>query len=220
MKRFHYDINELKAQKFGKLLVIDWAEPYKRGAGVRLAALTKCDCGNLHRVRICDLYSNRVKSCGCERGHLTQGLSYSKLFNVYSHMKQRCYNSRSKDYKHWGGRGIIVCDEWKNDFMNFYNWAINNGYQENLTIDRINNDGNYEPCNCRWATKKEQNSNKRNNLIFKFNDKNLSLMQICEELNIKTYYRLVKARIVFLHWSLEKALIITDFRYKKNKYIL
>ena len=75
-------------------------------------------------------------------------------------MKRRCYNKNNKDYGRYGGRGIVMCDEWKNDFMSFYSWAINNGYRDDLTIDRINNDGIYEPDNCKWVTMKEQAQNR------------------------------------------------------------
>ena len=100
-------------------------------------------------------------------------------------MKRRCYTPSASAYKHYGARGIVVCEEWKNDFISFYNWAIRNGYKENLTIDRINVNGNYEPGNCRWATKKEQANNKRNNNFIKYKDKKLSINQWSEETGIK-----------------------------------
>jgi hypothetical protein len=84
---------------------------------------------------------------------------------VWKHIKGRCYNRNKHDYKHYGGRGITVCDEWQ-DFLPFYEWAMANGYTENLTIDRIDNNGNYEPSNCRWATMNQQNVNKRTNTDF------------------------------------------------------
>ena len=85
----------------------------------------------------------------------------TRLASIYQGMKQRCYNTKRPNYKYYGGRGIVICDEWLNSPQAFYNWAIANGYQENLTIDRISTDGNYEPQNCRWATFKEQATNKR-----------------------------------------------------------
>ena len=88
-------------------------------------------------------------------------MSDKRLASIYQGMKQRCYNTKRSNYKYYGGRGIVICDEWLNSPQAFYDWAMANGYQENLTIDRINTDGNYEPQNCRWASFKEQATNKR-----------------------------------------------------------
>lgn len=91
-------------------------------------------------------------------------MSKTKLYKIWGSMKQRCLNMNDKGYKNYGGRGITVCDEWKNDFISFYQWSVNNGYQEGLTIDRINNNGNYEPSNCRWTDNFTQQSNTRKNV--------------------------------------------------------
>jgi hypothetical protein len=126
-----------------------------------------CDCGNEVVVRTERLTHGITKSCGClNRKLVTQrntihGLRYTRLYRIWNGMKQRCFNQNHPRYDDWGGRGISVCDEWKNDFRLFYDWAMNNGYQENLSIDRVDNDGDYEPHNCRWSTTKEQNQNKR-----------------------------------------------------------
>ena len=100
-------------------------------------------------------------------------------------MKQRCYNKNDMHYNEYGSRGIVVCDEWKHDFMNFYNWAIENGYKENLTIDRIDVNGNYEPSNCKWSTTKQQNCNKRNNIYLTYKGKTQTIAQWCNELKLK-----------------------------------
>lgn len=119
-------------------------------------------------------------------------------------IKLRCYNKNSKRYKDYGGRGVAVCDKWKNDFMNFYDWAINNGYSDNLTIDRINNEGNYEPNNCRWVTIKQQSRNRRSNRNITINGETHCLSEWCEILGLN--YKKVSARINQLHYTDERAL--------------
>jgi hypothetical protein len=125
-------------------------------------------------------------------------------------MKYRCNNPKAKRHKFYYDKGITVCDEWENDFINFYNWAMKNGYRDDLTIDRINNNGNYEPNNCRWATITEQNNNQSNNIKIEYKGNNYTLKQLCQEYNIKlpTLYSRLKNG-----WNIEKALN-TPIKYK------
>jgi len=110
-----------------------------------------------------------------------------RLQQTYSNMKGRCYNPKTNGYKYYGGKGITVCDEWLKDSKKFYTWALNNGYEDNLTIDRIENDGNYEPDNCRWATHKEQQNNKTNTIYIEYDNEIKPLTQWSEETGIKSY---------------------------------
>lgn len=159
---------DLKGERFGKLVVIERTE----SVGGRATWLCRCDCGNLIKRQGKLLRQNKVKSCGClksenmikmntKHGHLKRG-NNRRLLEIWSGMKKRCLNKNYERYQDYGGRGITICDEWLSEFENFHNWAINNGYNDTLTIDRIDVDGNYEPSNCRWATPAEQNMNKRN----------------------------------------------------------
>lgn len=128
--------------------------------------LCKCQCGNEVVTLGADLRFGHVRSCGClfkevQLATVTKhGMRYSRIYETWRGMKQRCYNEKKRSYKNYGGRGITVCDEWKNDFQAFYGWAMANGYSDELTIDRIDVDGNYEPSNCRWASTKIQANNK------------------------------------------------------------
>ena len=124
--------------------------------------LCRCDCGNEIICRLPNLKSGTTKSCGCYRKFVSSNrrdchhLKNTRIYRIWCGMKRRCYNKHNEHFDRYGGRGIIVCDEWKTDFMNFYDWAMSNGYDDKLSIDRINNEGNYEPSNCRWANQKQQ----------------------------------------------------------------
>lgn len=151
-------LKDITGERFTRLTVIKLSHIKNR----KSYWLCECDCGNEHIVRSDSLKCGNVKSCGClnmEAKSIKHGEWGTKLYFVWAGMKQRCTNPKQKHYDRYGGRGISVCEEWQT-YEPFHKWAINAGYKEGLTIDRINNDGNYEPSNCRWVTIAEQQKNK------------------------------------------------------------
>ena len=187
---------DLTGQRFGKLTVIKFSKDVQSGNRKRKYWLCRCDCGNIKEVRTDCLTSGNVKSCGClhienSYKNLTDKYRFKpkyeiqnkRLYHIWNGMKHRCYNSEDEKYHRYGGRGISICDEWLN-FDNFAKWSLNNGYADNLSIDRINNDGNYEPSNCRWTNNKQQCRNRRTNIKTQYNGKEMTLIEISEITNI------------------------------------
>ena len=126
-----------------------------------------CQCGNKFKTSFYNIKNGHTKSCGCHKKQvagiqsITHGLTKHPLYPIWKGINKRITNSNCNNFKDYGGRGIAVYSEWKNDFKTFYDWSINNGWVEGLSIDRINNDGNYEPSNCRWTTRTVQSRNQR-----------------------------------------------------------
>ncbi len=188
-------IKDLTGKRFGRLKVLKISN---KRSGRKTYWVCQCDCGNIKEIRSDCL--GIVNSCGCikkeqDRINLIANhrhkLSGTRLYSEWQGMKKRCLDKSCKGYKNYGGRGIKICNEWL-IFDNFSEWALKNGYKDNLTIDRINNTGNYEPSNCRWATNKEQCNNRRSNILITYQGKTQTLMQWCEEL--KMDYKLCYSR--------------------------
>lgn len=180
---------DLVGQKFGRLTVIGFAG--KTQGGKPLWNCT-CDCGEVKDkpTTSSDLKSGKVKSCGCAHIGATKGIrkkhgmAHTRMFQIWSSMKARCYNPHSVAYKNYGGRNIKVCDDWRNDFSAFYDWAIENGYSDKLTLDRINVNKGYCPENCKWSTMKEQQNNRRDNKIVIYKGEQFTLSQLADKLSI------------------------------------
>lgn len=158
---------DLTGQRFGRLTAIERDRTTKSR---KPAWNCRCDCGNEITVYGVYLRNGSTKSCGClsidllkERSK-THGMSKSRLYGIWAGIKSRCKNPQRKKFPDYGGRGIKVCEEWDNSFEAFRDWAIANGYRDDLTIDRKDNDGDYDPSNCRWITTKQQSNNRRSNI--------------------------------------------------------
>lgn len=183
----------LVGKKFGRLEVLKRVE----NKGKETMWLCKCDCGKESIVFSSNLLKGHTKSCGClkkeSKGNLKHGFSATKLGYIYCNIKNRCFNVKCKEYKFYGGRGIKLCSEWLKDAKKFYEWATNNGYKEGLTIDRIDVNGNYEPNNCRWISRKEQNKNRRTNILITYNNETYILNDWSKRTGIDS--RTIKSRI-------------------------
>lgn len=206
---------DLTGLRFGRLKVL--SKEYKDRYG-KIYWKCLCDCGNITIVRGNALKSGNTKSCGCkiyDTHNQKHGLRGTRLYNVWCGIKSRCYNTSNKAWGRYGGREICMCEEWRNDFITFYNWALDNGYSENLSIDRIDVNGNYEPSNCRWATAKEQSDNKRCNILVTLGNETLDLQQWCDRIGIKR--STVNTRVKMCGWSYERALTTPVRAHKKYK---
>lgn len=215
-------IHEIRiGDRIGKLVVKELIlEKNKNSSTNSYCRIYKClcDCGNYVYVAHKLLSSKHKKSCGCLKAEITRqksiihNIKHKNLLYVWRTMKQRCCCVTNRDYRLYGGRGITVCEEWKNDFFTFNEWAENNGYKKGLMLDRIDNNGNYEPSNCRWATSEEQANNKRTNKYITINGDTKTLSQWCKHFSVpKTKI----ASRLSLGWSVEETFGLVTHEKKK-----
>lgn len=215
---------DIIGQKFNRLTILKFVGVDKYGNS---KFLCKCDCGKTKVLLGSKVKGGRTKSCGClhsetARNNTKKHLSsHTKIYNVYAHILSRCFCKTNKNYHNYGGRGITVCKEWtdkENGFDSFYKWSIQNGYDETAefgkcTIDRIDNNGDYEPSNCRWVSIKEQANNKRVNHLLTYKGKTQNVTQWAIELGFNKgtlFSRIHKG------WSVEKMLSTPVKKYNRE----
>jgi len=193
---------DITGLKFGKLTAIKENGFDKSPSRKHIRWDCKCDCGNILNVRLNALRTGGVKSCGCLMvGNIKHGMKHTKEYETWSRIKARCYNTNNPDYFLYGGRGITVCSQWLESFENFYNDMGERPLNCN-SIDRIDNNGNYEPSNCRWSDIKTQARNKRNNRTYELNGLKMCMADWAKHLGIS--FATLDERLK--KWSLEKSL--------------
>ena len=175
-------LDSLIGKKFNMLTIVSHKKKGKYNVNYFVC---KCDCGNTTEIRISHLFHDNQISCGCIKTKYENSQIGEAIYDTWNRMMHRCYDIKHHKYPRYGARGIKLCEEWKNNYDTFYNWAINNGFQLGLSIDRINNDGNYEPSNCRWATRKQQMRNTSRNRYITYKGETRSLAEWCEIFNIR-----------------------------------
>ena len=203
---------DLTGMRFGRLVVLERAEDHIYPSGKhRPRWKCKCDCGKEIITNGNYLKNGDTKSCGCAHHDMLVKRNYKHgisdrhpIYVIWCHMKERCYRERCEGYKYYGGRGITVCDLWKNDFKSFYDWSIDNGWAPKLSIDRIDNNGPYSPENCRWVDRITQMNNTRANVIVEFKGEKHTIAEWARLKNIS--YSALKQRIVNYKWDIERAL--------------
>ena len=208
-------IQDLTGERYGRLLVISKTDK-RRNKGVVWEC--KCDCGNTCERTTGELNAGRRLSCGCIRTGAMgawHGKKRERLYITWCDMIQRCYDRNLSAFARYGGRGIKVCAEWRHNYPAFREWAKKNGYADNLTIDRIDNNGNCSPDNCRWADLKTQGRNKSNNWNITFMGKTRTLAEWAEITGLKA--NCIGMRLKKYGWSVERALTEKSHRVYKLK---
>lgn len=225
-----YKDERWRGEKFYSLTIIGFEHIFHE-RGSRWNWICRCDCGTIVSVRPSRVMSGHTTSCGCNRREAiveynkkaklkhgaAAGGSLSRLYRIWSGMKKRCSCERCEEYVDYGGRGIFVCDDWKNDFSLFRDWAYKNGYDESLSLDRINVNGPYSPDNCRWTDMKTQTRNRRNNVRYEYKGEERTIGEISEICGIP--YANIYYRINTLGWSIDRATTekVADLNNKKKK---
>ncbi|MBO5384494.1 MAG: hypothetical protein J6A30_09365 [Ruminococcus sp.] len=182
--------------------------------------ICKCECGTERSVLMDTLLNGRSASCGCKHHGVkgqnkTHGMSKTRIYAEWCAIKTRCISQTKKNKKHYADKGITVCNEWKRDFLAFYTWAMENGYSDELTIDRIDNNKGYSPDNCRWATYTEQCHNRSNTVKILYNGEYVPLAAVCKELNVP--YKAAISKVYYLK-SKSKPLTVENVIYSCRAY--
>ncbi len=184
--------------------------------GYKTSVEVKCKCGNIKTITSHSIVKdNQTSSCGClqkraiKKSNTTHGLRNHPLYHIRSSMLSRCYKSQNKSYKDYGKRGITVCDEWRDDFKKFYDWAMANGWEKGLTIERIDNNGNYYPENCEWIEKGKQSNNRRSNHLLTAFGETKTMMDWSKDNRCVVNYFTLAGRINNLGWEIEKSILTT-----------
>ena len=195
-----------------KIKQLTMLEEISERKNCEIIGLFLCECGNTKKISIKSVCIGRTVSCGCKSQkrnkmgiNLKHGCSKDRLYNIWEHMRRRCYNVKTKYYKYYGGRGITVCDDWKNDFTKFKEWATNNGYEEHLTIERKDVNKGYYPNNCCWITLGQQRSNRTDTIKYKAFDEEKLLSYWAKDDRCIVSYETLRRR-VSKGWNVEKAM--------------
>lgn len=202
-------IKDLTGQRFGRLVVQQATEKRRQGCVIWLCI---CDCGKQVEAKSGALQSGNTKSCGCLRSDSTKrtktihGRAHTRIAHVWTAMNQRCFNQSNKSYPDYGGRGIAVCDEWRDSFEAFYDYVSKLPHfgEPGYSLDRINNEGNYEPGNIRWATRTEQSQNRRNSMTATYNGETRTIKEWADVLQVSydtIYHRVKRGKSIMNTWK-------------------
>lgn len=206
--------------RFGNLKVIGELEPFRQPSGqTQRAILCKCDCGNEKAIRLSHITRGRIRSCGC-LAKPWKGESGTRIYKTWSAMKERVFSSKFVHANRYVDRAISICQEWENDFFTFKNWALNNGYADNLQIDRINNDGNYEPSNCRFVTNKDNANNRENTFKVNYKGNIYPISLLFDKLNVPNKHKETIRRRILRGWdhteAFDKPIKHGNYKTKSN----
>lgn len=224
-KLVRYDDPLWIGQRFGRLTVLGYQPAVVNGRSWDW--IVECDCGTVKTVGAYLVYSGQTVSCGCYFREVRSIKSkkfehpvkeYKRLYGIYNGIKTRCYNKNEPRYRDYGARGIVMCDEWLNPvdgFDKFVDWSLSHGYADNLSIDRIDVNGNYSPDNCRWLTLSEQNGNKRDTIWVEYKGEMVRFQELCKRSVVS--YDTTHDRVFKRGWDIERALTTPSVRENTDK---
>lgn len=219
MKGVYMKFKDLTGMNFGYLTAL---EKDNNPSNKRIHWICQCKCGNKTVVASHQLVSGKTKSCGCknyESKNIKHGKSNTRIYSIWCDIKARCFNPNEPSYNRYGAKGITMCNEWKDDFMSFYDWSMKNGYKGNLTIDRIDNKMGYQPNNCRWVTFIDQQRNRTNNSTVDLNGKTITLSELSKITGIPYYSLFNRKKSAIKHkgtFTIDDLLCGKDYKLRYN----